>query len=394
MKVAQLSTRYPPGPGGVERHVAEVATRLGARGHSVEVYTSDLYREFPMQRLAPAVPREEHPPFGSVHRLPVWSLPWELHYPFFRGMESALVRDRPDVVHAHTYGTHQVAVARRYRARSGTPFVLTAHFHPIWSIHGGWLRHRIRGFYDRRLAGPVRRRGGTGDRPDPRGRTPPPIARAHAAPDRDPPARVFAAPVPPEGAAPFRDRMGIPGPFVLFVGRLASNKGLVDLLLAFAALARDDPAAHLVLVGEDGGMRATLEARTRSLGLEPRVHFLGHLPDDALLTAAYRDAAFTVLPSEYEAFGLVLLESLAAGHAGRGVPGRGDPRIHRGRAHGPPRPSRRPAPALTAAIRRLWSEPALARRLGRHGRTEVVPRYTWDRVVDRLEVVYREVLGR
>ena len=265
-----------------------------------------------MQRLAPAVPREEHPPFGSVHRLPVWSLPWELHYPFFRGMESALVRDRPTSstptrtgptrspwhdATAHAAGPR--SFSRPTSTRSGRS-----------TVDGSGTGS---GIYDRRLAGPVvaaAARVIVQTHEEERllrslGLTLPPIEIL--------PPGYSPLPSPPEGAAPFRDRMGIPGPFVLFVGRLASNKGLVDLLLAFAALARDDPAAHLVLVGEDGGMRATLEARTRSLGLEPRVHFLGHLPDDALLTAAYRDAAFTVLPSEYEAFGLVLLESLAEG---------------------------------------------------------------------------------
>ena len=393
MKVAQLSTRYPPGPGGVERHVAELATRLGTRGHAVDVYTSDLYREFPIQRLPATVLREEQTPFGRVHRLPVWSLPGELHYPFFRGLEKALLRDRPEVLHAHTYGTNQVAVARRNRTRTGAPFVLTAHFHPIWSIHGGWLRHRIRGFYDRRVAGPVLAAAArviVQTREEERllrtlGLALPPVEVI--------PPGYSPLPAPPDGPAPFRDRFGIAGPYVLFVGRLASNKGLVELLQAFATLARDDVEAQLVLVGEDGGMRAALVGRARSLGLESRVHFLGHLGDEALLAAAYRGATFTVLPSEYEAFGLVLLESLAQGTPVVASRVGGIPEFVEDERAGllvPPRA----VDALTGAMRRLWGDPTLARRLGKHGRTEVVPRYTWDRVVDRLEVVYREVLGR
>ncbi len=393
MKVAQLSTRYPPGPGGVERHVAEVAARLGRDGHSVDVYTSELYREFPMERLDPGVAREERTAFGAVHRLPVWSLPGELHYPFFRGLEAALERDRPDVMHAHTYGTNQVAVARRFGARHRTPFVLTAHFHPIWSIYGGWLRHRIRGFYDRRLAGPVLASAArviVQTREEERllrglGVALPPVEII--------PPGYAPLPDPPASAGSFSDRTGIPTPYVLFVGRLASNKGLTDLLPAFAALARDDAAARLVLVGTDGGMRATLAVRARSLGIEPRVHFLGHVADETLLAAAYRDARVTVLPSEYEAFGLVLLESLAEGTPVIASRVGGIPEFIEDGRSGllfPPGD----VPALTAALRRLWEDPELARRLGRYGRTEVVPQYTWDRLVARLERVYAEVLGR
>ncbi len=391
MKVAQLSTRFPPGPGGVERHVEEVARRLGARGRTVEVFTSDLYREFPMERLPPSVPREERTAYGAVHRLPVWSMPGELHYPFFRGLGPALARARPEIVHAHTFGTNQTAVARRHRDRTGTPFVITAHFHPIWSIEGGWLRHRIRGFYDRRLAAPVLASAARV------------IVQTHEEerllrslgfplpPLEIVPPGYAPLPAPPEGPV-FRDRFRVPGPYVLFVGRLASNKGLVELVTAFAELAREDPTAHLVLVGADGGQGANVAARVRGFGLSDRVHLTGFVGDPALLAAAYREATVTVLPSEYEAFGLVLLESLAQGTPVIASRVGGIPEFVEDGVDGllvPPKD----VPALAAALRRLWADPALARRLAHHGRTATVPRYTWDRVVDRLEAIYREVLG-
>ncbi len=390
MKVAQVSTRFPPGPGGVERHVAEVAPRLAARGHAVDVFTSDLYREFPWQRLGPEVPRTEVRPWGRVHRLPVWSLPGELHYPVFRGLGRALDAAGPDLVHVHTYGTNQVAVARRRRRRRGTPFVLTAHFHPIWSIEGGWFRHRLRGFYDRRLAGPVVREASrvvvqTGEEEK--------LLRALGLPL--PPLVVVPPgytplPPPPADGPTFAERFGIPGPFLLYVGRLASNKGLLDLVAAFASFARTHPEATLVLVGEDGGMGAAVDARVRSAGLDGRVRRLGHVDDDRVLAQAYREAEAFALPSEYEAFGLVLLESLAAGTpviASRvgGIPDF----IEDGRSGLLVAPR---APAeLASAMERLWTDRDLARRLGAYGRDAVVPRYTWDGLVDRLDAVYREV---
>jgi len=391
VKVAQLTTRYPPGPGGVEQHVAELAPRLHARGHSVDVYTSDLYREYPaMQRLPPEVPREERTDWGAVHRLRVWSFPGELHYTFFRGLTEALARDRPEVVHAHTYGTNQVAAAHRHHRRFGTPFVLTAHFHPIWSIEGGWLRHRLRGFYDRRVAGGVVRDAARV------------IVQTHEEERllrslglELPPVEVVPPgyrPLPPPvaGRPSFSEQYRIPGPFVLFVGRLASNKGLLELTDAFSTLARTDRSAHLVIVGEDGGMRGAVEARAKAVGVSDRVHLLGHVDDDSVLSSAYREARLTVLPSEYEAFGLVLLESLAAGtpvvaSAVGGIP----EFVEDGRA-GLLVPPKSPV-ALATAIGRIWSDPDLARRLGEYGRDRVVPRYTWDGLADRLDALYREV---
>jgi rhamnosyl/mannosyltransferase len=393
VKVALLSTRYPPGPGGVERHVAELAPRLAAHGHRVDVYTSDLYREFPWQRLPPSVPREAPASFGAIHRLPVWSLPGELHYPFFRGLAAALARDRPDLVHAHTYGTNQVAVARRHRRRFGTPFLLTAHFHPIWSIEGGWLRHRIRGFYDRRLAGPVVADAAavvvqTREEERLLRSLGIPLPRVVVIPPGYSP-----LPTPPPGGMRFSETFEIPGPFALFVGRLASNKGLLALVDAFAILSREEPASHLVLVGEDGGMRPAVEARVRSQGLERRVHLLGHLEDEQLLAAAYREARLTVLPSDYEAFGLVLLESLAQGTPVVATRVGGIPEVVEDGRAGLLVPPGSVAD-LAQALRTLWNDRELARRLGDYGRTEVVPRFTWENLADRLDALYREVVPR
>lgn len=393
MKVAQLSTRYPPGPGGVERHVAEIAPRLARRGHRVEVFTSELYREFPWQRLDPAVPREETTDFGAVHRLRVWTLPSGLHYTFFRGLLPRLEGYAPEVVHAHTYGTHQVSVAARLRRRKGTPFVLTAHFHPIWSIEGGWFRRRLRGTYDRFLAGPVV--GGAArlvvqTREEERlvrelGLALPPVEIV-------PPGYAPVAPRGPEDGS-FAARHHLPGPFVLFVGRLASNKGLLRLADAFARIARSDPKASLVVVGADGGVGPSFDARVRELGIGPQVVRLGFLEDEAELAQAYAEARVAVLPSDYEAFGLVLLEALAQGTPVIASRVGGIPEIVEDGRSGllvPPGD----VPALAEALEKLWSEPGLGRRLGEAGRAEVVPRYSWENLAERLDRIYREVVDR
>jgi glycosyltransferase involved in cell wall biosynthesis len=391
VRVAQLATRYPPGPGGVERHVHELVPRLAARGHTVDVFTSDLYREFPWQRLAADVPREETLPAGTVHRLPVWSLPGELHYTFFRGLEDALARFRPEIVHAHTYGTNQVAVARRHRRRHGTPFVLTAHFHPIDSIEGGWLRHRIRGFYDRRLAGPV---VASAARVIVQTRAEGRLLESLRLPlpplEVIPPGYTPLPPAPPTSAVA-REQFGVEGPFLLFVGRLASNKGLLDLADAFAPLARKDPAATLVLVGEDGGMAAKVDARARALGIAAQIRRVGYVRDDARLSALYREARATVLSSEYEAFGLVLLESLAQGTPVVATRVGGIPEFVEDDRSGLLVPPRDPS-SLAAALERIWTDPALGRRLGAYGQREVVPRFAWDDIAARVDRLYGEVL--
>lgn len=392
MKVAQLATRYPPAPGGVERHVAELVQRLPALGHEVEVFTSELYREFPWQPLAPDVPREERTSFGTVHRLPVWSFPGELHYTFFRGLDRALARSRPGLLHAHTYGTHQVTVAARYARRTGAPLVVTAHFHPIWSIEGGWARRRLRGFYDRLLA-PGVLAGASRLIVQTREEERLLLELGVPLPPREvvPPGYVPLPPPSPDGPS-FGRTYGIEGPFLLFVGRLASNKGLLDLVDGFAMLARTDPAAQLVLVGEDGGMAGRVDARVRARALTGRVRRVGFVNDERLLASAYREARAFVLPSEYEAFGLVLLEAMTQGTPVIASRVGGIPEFVEDGRTGllvPPSSPER----LAEAVGRLWSDPDLARRLGEAARSTVVPRYTWEAVAARLDRIYREVAG-
>ena len=393
MKIAELSTRYPPGPGGVERHVREISVRFAAQGDAVRVLTTDLYREFPWQRLEAAVPREEVRDGVSVRRLRAFSLPGELHYPFVRGLRQALEAAQPDLIHVHTYGTHHAAVARRYARHRRTPYILTAHFHPIWSIEGGWVRHRIRGFYDRFLAGPVVASASAlvvQSREEERLLRENPFSLPRIV--RIPPGRT-PLPEPPAGDRPFAHSIGVPGPFVLFVGRLASNKGLRTLLPAFAQLARHDPSASLVLVGADGGQRAGTERAARELGIADRVRLVGFLADESLLAAAFREARLFVLPSEYEAFGLVLLEALAQGTPVVASRVGGIPEFIDDQRAGlltPPGD----AAALATALLSLWDDPERRRRMGEFGRDQVVPRYSWDEVAARLRALFEEVAGR
>jgi glycosyltransferase involved in cell wall biosynthesis len=189
---------------------------------------------------------------------------------------------------------------------------------------------------------------------------------------------------------PFAKSLGLNDPFLLFVGRLASNKGLVELVGAFAALRRVYPGAQLVLVGEDGGMGDTVRRRAAELDVAKAVHLTGFIQDERRLASAFSEARMLVLPSEYEAFGLVLLEALAHGTPVVASRVGGIPEfIPEGKAGilVPPLD----VAALGQALLQLWPDEHRRRALGAYGRTEVVPKYRWDAVVDRLESLYREL---
>jgi glycosyltransferase involved in cell wall biosynthesis len=119
------------------------------------------------------------------------------------------------------------------------------------------------------------------------------------------------APLPPGEVARFRAERGLPEQYILCVGTLEPRKNLTGLLDAFARLA-PQIAAELVVVGGQGWRYDQALARVDALGLQGRVRFAGHVPDDEL-PRWYNAAAVFVYPSLYEGFGLPALEALACG---------------------------------------------------------------------------------
>lgn len=103
-------------------------------------------------------------------------------------------------------------------------------------------------------------------------------------------------------------------PWIGYVGRLAKEKGIDDLLHAFALLHVRNAGAGLFVVG-GANARSRIPELTQlceTLGIANSVQFLGPIPNDRV-ACAFQGADVIAVPSHYEAFGLVALEARAAG---------------------------------------------------------------------------------
>ncbi|GGI98026.1 glycosyl transferase [Alicyclobacillus cellulosilyticus] len=172
------------------------------------------------------------------------------------------------------------------------------------------------------------------------------------------------------------------GKVLLYVGRIAAEKGLAKLA---AALDRLPDEVHLALVG-DGPHKAAVE---RALAGR-RVTFLGYLFGEEL-AAAYASADGFVFPSTTETLGLVLLEAMASGlpvmaadaPASREV-------LHRGRAGVLFHPD---DPDDTArAMRTILYDDAVRETLCAYAQA-VVQRLDWRRTTEDLVRHYEAVLA-
>jgi glycosyltransferase involved in cell wall biosynthesis len=131
-----------------------------------------------------------------------------------------------------------------------------------------------------------------------------------------PRARLAVVPEPVD-VAEWRRRLAAargvraPGPTVLAVARMYPRKRLEDLLEAAALLRGRIPGLGVRIVGE-GPESARLRRRSRDLGVQEMVIFLGEVSRQAL-AVEYAGADVFCLPTVQEGFGLVFAEAMVAG---------------------------------------------------------------------------------
>ena len=158
--------------------------------------------------------------------------------------------------------------------------------------------------------------------------------------------------------------------FALIVGRMSRAeryKGHDQLLECWSAVRIVHPTSSLVIVG-GGDDEPRLREKARALGLDGHVRFEG-VATGARLAELYRRAAFFVMPSRQEGFGLVYLEAMTAGLPCIAAPGAAEEIVEHG-VSGLIVDPRQPG-ALASAIVRLFADPGSRAAMGRAARRRV-----------------------
>jgi rhamnosyl/mannosyltransferase len=194
--------------------------------------------------------------------------------------------------------------------------------------------------------------------------------------------------VDPAIRARVNDRLAaVPGPRVLFVGRLVYYKGVEVLLEAMARC-----TASLVIVGE-GPLENGLRTMAAERGLGGRVLFAGRVAEDDL-PAYYQACDLLVLPSvaRTEAFGVVQLEAMAAGRpvVSTDLP-TGVPWVNEDGTSGLIVAPADPA-SLGRALQRLVEDPDYRHRLGEGARLRARTLFSRERMVAAFRSVIDTVL--
>jgi glycosyltransferase involved in cell wall biosynthesis len=183
----------------------------------------------------------------------------------------------------------------------------------------------------------------------------------------------------------------LPGRYLLYMGRLVPEKGLHYLLEAYRRLVDGSAGPEpppLVVAG--GGAHSDDYARRVQDTAPPGVRFLGQVEGrlkEELLSHAY----LYIQPSELEGLSLALLEAMSYGNAVlvSDIP----ENMEAVGEHGVSFHSR-DVDDLTERLAALLRDPTGVRALGPRAREHVLSSYSWDRVAEEMEAVYRQVLTR
>jgi len=194
-------------------------------------------------------------------------------------------------------------------------------------------------------------------------------------------------------------------PYVLFVGRITRQKGIVHLLDAVRFLRPD--VQVVLLAGQPDTPELAQAVETRVAELRAQRSGIVWIPEmlpRSDVIQFYSHATVFCCPSVYEPFGLINLEAMACecpvvasdvggipevvvdGETGILVhvevdPERGEPIDPQGFARD-----------LAAAIQRIVDDPSLRERLGRNGRARVEQHFSWRAVAQRTLDLYRRLV--
>ena len=400
MKTLLLTNEYPPHIyGGAGVHV-EFLSRELAKLVDVEVRSFGdqevdqgmlRVRGYGLDETGFTAPKTLTPVFGA----------------FARNVAMAATNVDADVVHCHTWYSHLggITVKQAY----GIPLLLTTHsLEPLRP----WKREQLGGGYD--LSAWVERTAiemadaviavSEGTREDVLRLfdvKPERVHVIHNGIDLDLYQKTAST------AALERNGIDPTRPFVLFVGRITRQKGIVHLARAIPEI---DPDVQVVLcagapdtkeiaVEMEQAVAAAREARPGVIWIEKM------LPRDEVIEL-YSHAAVFCCPSVYEPFGIINLEAMACGTpvvatatggilevVVDGQTGLLVPIEQAGGGSFEPADPARFSRNLASAISRLLGDAPLRERMGAAGRRRVEEMFSWGAIAQKTVALYEKLVG-
>ncbi len=393
MKILHLIASIAKEYGGPSKACIEMCNAIGSRGHSVELYSTDIAGQ---KSLSTADLQENLNENVKLRVFPgLWPRFWKPSLVMAWALHKHIAEF--DLVHIHSlYLFHNLAggyFCRKY----GVPYIIRPHgtLDPFLYNRHRWRKFLMENLFENRnLKNAAAIHFTTEEEME--------LARPH----------TFETPgivipnglhieeykqLPEKGA--FRQQYPETAgkKLILFFSRINFKKGLDLLIPAYIRLAKQHPEYHLVLVGPDdsnlipGIIRQLNQAGLSTDGEKKRVTITGMITGKSKL-AALNDADVFVLPSYSENFGIAVIEAMICALPvvisdkvniwrevvadGAGIAGPCDREW------------------FAREIDNLLQNPDLQKKMGEHGIESVKKRYSWNQIALQLESAYTEIIAR
>lgn len=187
---------------------------------------------------------------------------------------------------------------------------------------------------------------------------------------------------------------------ILFAGRISEPKGVPTLLKAFSIASQDKKDLKLLLAAarppnltndEFEEIISKAKEKAKLLGIEKKI--IIHPFDLEEMPLVYNGADLFVMPSQYEAFGLVYAEAAACGLPVIGSSVGGIPEIIVNGENGYLVPPDEPI-ELAKSIQAMLRNSKKMKSMAKHGKERVIQKFDLNKTIDRLSGIYRSTLNK
>jgi glycosyltransferase involved in cell wall biosynthesis len=363
MKIIQVSPYYPPHVGGAEQRVRDLSERLAKRGNQVEVFTSDI--GCPKDKQSKSTKGLE------IHYLKAKEF---AHTPIILSLFSKLMKTPKDsIMHVHVAQALVPEIVQSVSKIKKTSYIVHIRADVERSGKLGFVLPAYKKIFLKKVLKNASKIIALNE--DYRNL----ISRKYGISKN----KIVVIP----NATNFKisktkKRESVKN--ILFVGRLSVEKNVLKLVEAFSLLKNKDIVLNIVGEGEK---REEIENLIKKKSLKNII--LHGRKEKQDLVKMYNKADIFLLPSEYECFSSTLLEAMATGTPIIASDVQGTRSVVKNNYNGlliKPTPEK-----IAESIKKLIEHPQLRKKLANNGLKEV-KKYSWDKIVEQTEQVYREVL--
>lgn len=304
MKIGYLLSSFYPFTGGREILTLNFAKELAKRGHEVHVFTS----------LAKGLKKEEVAYGIQIHRSRTW-FKYKYYLEFNPGWVWNSLKYKLDIFQVQSFGFVFADIAAVLKKVFSKAVVMNSPMGPFMALEKyNWWQTILKGIYSA-LEWPINRMYAKviainpeqwrwmvncGVKKEDVIFIPPSVE-----------SYIFAK----YDKKPFIEKHNLKGKFVIsYVGRIQKYKGLGQVISILPSILKKHKNVVFLAMGKDADDMERLKALSKKLGVEKSVVFTGPVSDAEKVQGLDVSHIF-VFPSEWEAFGIVLVEAFARGNA-------------------------------------------------------------------------------